>query len=540
MPTNHSNSSPPMPSSTTLHKHNGPQNSTNVASSPDDAVLATPQLKKKRGRPPKPDSLTNRITTTLNIDVHTSPLTSSPNAESNSNSIVKQGAPDFFTPLMRVSPSARSSTRRKRKNSTSSSLAGSPALAKKSKSVGDIGHTLITPSSSVLASTTQSSPPFPAINSKVMENISMITQNGGVAYYTTPPSSSINSDFPSYLTSSGTQLGGSVIYSAPGAAEEDDKLRNSSSISSSSSITSSQSKQPVASASNLLPAVTLTGQASKNVTPKQLSKEEKSTESSNFSLKLKIDDSGKAVLSNDFFASLESSGHNRKEKEEIRKPQPVEETVIPPTKLVRSNSVIGFETAYQPNLEEHTIQQQQEAPSTAIPAALPLRRHNSDLTGISVSTILQTQTLSSISENSIIPQTPKDSYFSSSNLGTGLTPIFNLTPQFNSLMYSMMNINSPKRNVGAGASGVNLITPDFFTSQQQEQRSQLHGLEEEARLQTSTITMNELMGPGDIKENVATDTLTSGSSVQASEWSSSEDSGDARLALKKIMHVKRR
>ena len=41
----------------------------------------------------------------MNINVNTSPLNCTP-AESNSNLMVKQGAPDIFTPLMRVSPQA--------------------------------------------------------------------------------------------------------------------------------------------------------------------------------------------------------------------------------------------------------------------------------------------------------------------------------------------------------------------------------------------------------------------------------------------------
>ncbi|EGW32790.1 uncharacterized protein SPAPADRAFT_60138, partial [Spathaspora passalidarum NRRL Y-27907] len=258
-----------------------------------------------------------------------------------------------------------------------------------------------------------------------------------------------------------------------------------------------------------------------------------------------IDDSGKAVLSNDFFASFGKCDDSTIKKEEEPVKHEQAENVMTSTRLVHSNSVIGIESVYQQEEKSNHQQQQEEEEqeqgtpkmnTTSIPVpSIPLRRYNSDLTGITTTTILQNQVLSSISESSIIPQTPKDSYFNAANLGTGLTPIFNLTPQFNSLMYSMMNINSPKRGGSAG-NGVNLITPDFFSSQQQEQRSQLQGLEEEARLETSTVTMNELMGQTVMKEKAVNDSVPSSSSsngggAQTSGWSSSEDSGDARLAL---------
>lgn len=74
--------------------------------------LSTP--KRKRGRPPKPNNFSNKITKTINISINTSPLSNSPDAENNSNQIVKRGIPDIFTPTMRVSPNSRIKKRKVR------------------------------------------------------------------------------------------------------------------------------------------------------------------------------------------------------------------------------------------------------------------------------------------------------------------------------------------------------------------------------------------------------------------------------------------
>ncbi|CAN3377216.1 hypothetical protein DIURU_003531 [Diutina rugosa] len=85
------------------------------------------KVKRKRGRPPKATSLTNKITTTLNIAINTPPMSKIPQAESNSQMIVKRGCPDFFTPLMRVSPTR---PRKRNKSVTTPSQMSAPASAK--------------------------------------------------------------------------------------------------------------------------------------------------------------------------------------------------------------------------------------------------------------------------------------------------------------------------------------------------------------------------------------------------------------------------
>lgn len=101
-----------------------------------------------------------------------------------------------------------------------------------------------------------------------------------------------------------------------------------------------------------------------------------------------------------------------------------------------------------------------------------------------------------IGEDQIVPQTPKSETFA-----TGYTPMYmntetseyNLTPQFNAMMYSMMNINSPqqKRNIQQPF----LSHPDL-----------------PVRTAPATISMHELLAP----------------------QTDSSDDGDARAALKKV------
>ena len=142
--------------------------SSSSSSLPIGNAVTPPSAKKKRGRPPKANSLSNRITSTLNIKVNTSPMYSSPTAENNSNRIVKQGAPDFFTPLMRVSPHLK---RKRSRKESFGGIEGELDLYGVKKDSLDIN--LITPGS-LAGGEFGSSHRF---NSKAIENISMITRS---------------------------------------------------------------------------------------------------------------------------------------------------------------------------------------------------------------------------------------------------------------------------------------------------------------------------------------------------------------------------
>lgn len=142
--------------------------SSSSSSLPVGNAVTPPSAKKKRGRPPKANSLSNRITSTLNIKVNTSPMYSSPTAENNSNRIVKQGAPDFFTPLMRVSPHLK---RKRSRKESFGGIEGELDLYDVKKDSLDIS--LMTPGSLTGGEFGNSH----RFNSKAIENISMITSS---------------------------------------------------------------------------------------------------------------------------------------------------------------------------------------------------------------------------------------------------------------------------------------------------------------------------------------------------------------------------
>lgn len=415
-------------------------------------VSMTP--KKKRGRPPKPDSFTQRITSTMNINVNTSPLSSSP-AESNSNSAAKQGAPNVFTPLMRVSPTTK--TKRKRKNSTTSTISNqSPGMLKKVKSFSLPSTMLATPLSSVGTSFPNSIESQYHFNKNTLDNISMITQlqskpSRSQSLYNTPPSSAgqKNGCFMPHHRNLDAMASQERVDASPIRKKSPDK--------------------------NLLPPALLTGN-----TPKVESKT-----SDDFQLKLVIDDLGKAILSSDMFKPTQAT------------PKPQLARPIEPT---------------------------EEKPSRGV-----LRRCNSDITGSITQPKLESQ-LSSVNENFMTnPQTPKDNYM---YVSTGLTPIFNLTPQFNSLMNSVMSLNSPQYRKGMNPF---LVNQEIFTSEQNLQAphqipitlSHIHHLE------------NLTEHPSEEKEQTAVDAEVDSEEININSGASSDESGDARLALKRVMYVQR-
>ncbi|ODV68061.1 hypothetical protein HYPBUDRAFT_152722 [Hyphopichia burtonii NRRL Y-1933] len=350
----------------------------------------SPPMKRKRGRPPKADSLSTRITTTMNINVNTSPLNSSPTAESNSNLITRRKNPDYYTSILKVSP-----------NKLSSPLKSSSPLKKRSKSKTG----LISPSND-----------SPTKKHKLNDQL------------VTPYSIDQKTD------------------------------------------------------------------------PKPEKKD------NGFQLKLTVDDSGKAVLSNDLF---------KRSLSETNLSGPA--TTNPPS--------TSTDTSTGPNL---------------------LRRHNSDFTGINTSNVYAPN-LNSINEHdsspldklnnksSILPQLPqtpkiKENYLYSS---TGLTPSsnflsnnlsFNLTPQFNSMMYSMMNINSPQLKISSNNQQF-LSNQDFFMNQNNSPIN-------------NTINMNELMSL--THDSSIKDSKISDEEVNTSTSNSNDENGDAKSALKKIIHIKRK
>lgn len=117
-------------------------------------------------------------------------------------------------------------------------------------------------------------------------------------------------------------------------------------------------------------------------------------------------------------------------------------------------------------------------------------------------------------------------------VSTGLTPIFNLTPQFNSLMNSVMSLNSPQYRKGMNPF---LVNQEIFTSEQNLQAphqipitlSHIHHLE------------NLTEHPSEEKEQTAVDAEVDSEEININSGASSDESGDARLALKRVMYVQR-
>ncbi|EMG47111.1 hypothetical protein G210_2611 [Candida maltosa Xu316] len=498
--------------------------------------------KKKRGRPPKPNSFAQKITTTLNINVNTSPLHSSP-AESNSNLSVKQGAPDIFTPLMRVSPS--SAKKKKRKSSSSGSMNGSPTSIKKLKSSTSKptkqqhnNNPLVTPlSSSVENNFPNSDPPY-QINYKTLDNISMITQSQ--SFYNTPPPTSRNRFFstPNSQNYGLDKLSSPNFpapidhhpikdinnYSSPNLGKINESKHEalsfspsknllppvslSSNTNNTSNIKSNKdaSSPPTTTATTTTATTTTTEEENKDNSSIRKSSTATTTRKSSedFSFKLTIDDSGKAVLSSDIFAPTTTV---KKQDEDSTSP-----TTQPPA-LLHTKSAIGLDSL---NKETNKV---------------PLRRHNSDITNFaSVSKEYTIPSLSSISEvppqqqqqqqqqqQPFNPQTPKETY---TYVSTGLTPLFNLTPQFNALMYSVMNINnSPpyKRGMNPFVSNQELFNERTTV---ENNNNQLEELTEVPKLEDASQSSGSGSGSGSTSEE--------------------SFSGDARLALKKMIHIKRK
>lgn len=559
-----------------------------------------PPMKKKRGRPPNPASLTSKISTTMNISVNTSPLDTSPSAESYSQQILKRGAPDFVKPVMRVSPSPHYKKQRK------SSNGGTPTLKRKLSSTA-----APTPSESFDMTPKSvngfSYSPY-QINSKTIDNISMITQSNGVnatpqymdlqqnntrTFYNTPPSSSVKGHFPNFLsTPRFDDRVDTSSFPTPSSGNYYGKMNANPAImvSESSPAQNGTTTQGSPNSQNLLPAVAIqqkkkAAKAVAKKSPKSSPVESKSPESNHFLLKLMVDSLGKAVLSSDLFdtnpkdySSPDVPGFLDDARDSLPKPKsrkasppatklkraktPPKEVAKP--KLTHSHSAIGIESQYiQQNYPQQTML---SPPASMGSEAGPnlLRRHNSDFTGVSTSSILtQNSSLTSISENwnqlqapstgLQLPQTPKakENYMYCS---TGLTPNgnmgFNLTPQFNSMMYAVMNINSSLLKKGVSNQPFIMNQEFFVNGTQPESFAQGQAMQDGDNFlfdqpshdisgQQETISMNDLMTLG-INSPSKISISKSPTESYLSTPASAEDSGDARLALKKIIHIKRK
>ena len=458
-------------------------------------------VKRKRGRPPKADSLSNKITHTVNINVNTSSSHSSPTAEFNSNMMVRRGAPDIMTPLMKVSPSR---PRKRRRGSLASD--GSP-----------LSHAMGANYVKTPMSLTQL--PY---HLRAYENLAMLVQENGVygstaaVAYTPPPSAlSVRSQFqtnywatlPEFhpvpplnrahlyagntdrsakmaMTTVSVQGGmgdasmpSSVMDLLPAPPIEQRKRparakpsrQNSASSQGYNSMNGSAERNgstvyDEADSSN---DANFMGQAELTV-PASLGRAGFSVGfgacggAEDFLLKLMVDESGKAILSDD------------------RPFKP---------RLGHANSAIGIE--------------------------LFARDSPADL------------------ENVICPSTPKQPHYLPLAL-MRLTPnLYNLTPHFNSMMYSVM-------------------TPQFTSQPQQLQNFSL-------QRDFDTVNLAELMGlaPDSGRDAAELHHLApSSSSTSLSSTSSAassvvpnntqptadmlrDDPGDARLALRKIILVKR-
>lgn len=505
------------------------------SSSPTSSINATPSAKKKRGRPPKADSLSNKITTTLNINVNTSPMCNSPTAENNSNMIVKRGAPDVFTPLMRVSPNS------KRKRSKSSMSVESSAGQKKLKH-----ELMVTPLSGAIDGTFT---PYHLINSQTLDNISMITQsnprdNVQSNGYGSPPLKSLNKLYhQTDILSTPSIHNQKNIFPTPTSSGAKSIVNQSYMFFGNENYIPETTEKTSNETKNLLPPVAIT----KEIVPVSKPLENKN----DFQLKLTIDDLGKAVLLNDFSKS------NDKKKNESKQSKPSNEELfeqkfaespIKEMDLARIDSTIGLETnQVSQNYKRFATSVKKEDSDKLVSHPGTLRRHHSDITGVSSNTLNSASNLTSINEytndslpektHSQLPQTPKqkENYF----LSTGLTPSnlnFNLTPNFNSMMYSIMSINSPQQKKNINNSQF-LSNQEFFMNGisgghqvQSPQQPQIQ----------NTVCMTSLMTNGSKPKKSLESALPPSSLIPSTASSAFDDSGDARLALKKIIQIKKK
>lgn len=459
------------------HTHN--QSSLNTPPS----VVSTP--KRKRGRPPKPNNFSSKITKTINISVNTSPLSNSPDAENNSNQIVKRGIPDIFTPTMRVSPNANLKMRRRSKKNSISSIDGINSPIKQRKNSYQ---------------SAQSSPANDYINSKTLDNISMITNNH--------PSQNTNLALPMHQKGLNHNP-----YNSPPASVKQSVDRSDR---------------------NLLPPVLI--KTEKSISPANTA--ESLDDFNDFNLRLMIDDLGKAILSNQRNVNSANPSPHTTTTDQNDNINDSQQNLIgnERRRLFHSNSVIGIESNYMDSQSSINELDYGQAPNQYMQQSLqsqqrpvPVKYH-SDF---------------AYSENNL-PQTPKpkENYL----LSSGLTPIHsnlgfpqsNLTPQLNSLMNSI--INSPKK---VNTNSQFLFNQEMFMNNNFNYNNDFGGQINQNVMATpsqqiiqNTQATQQPQSPfqygGYLQNQNQPQTFPMNSSFQFN------DDSDARLALKKMIHVKRR
>ncbi|GEQ70610.1 hypothetical protein JCM33374_g4288 [Metschnikowia sp. JCM 33374] len=151
----------------------------------------TPQpsqpVKRKRGRPPKANKPEDAFPT-FTMQLQSSPLSGSPNAERTSSQVVRIGEPDSFTPVMKVMPSPHRKKRRK------SSHFSSPLDPPRFPSIEELSTPIVKPG---IASSGSNK-----LHSRGLDKLSIMVNNvtNVAAHLNTPPDSVLR---PGFSLSSG-------------------------------------------------------------------------------------------------------------------------------------------------------------------------------------------------------------------------------------------------------------------------------------------------------------------------------------------------
>lgn len=533
-------------------------------------------VKRKRGRPPK--KLPQQFPM-MTLQFSTSADATSPTAELNSNLMVKLGEPDSFTPLMKVSPTIHKKRRRKSSVSTvdTDDLPGK-RRGKESEMLTPMSTSSITSSYSrsgfvVDAAAMENismitgsgsfphqpynTPPHLLINS-TFSNAGLLRgfrepgSGGGARQLVTLeprglnidvtdvdlqrgkgasvsgvarkyPSLDIRANLTSTLMASSSNLGvnanlanlgnlrnpGKTRISAKGKAalpsEELDRSANIAqglgdlhALNNHNADRPSQKSDASKNEARTSPRLVLEPHAASKVNVVSF------VDDGNFSFQLVVDDLGRATLANRMDSAVSPPGRIHLADVEAVGQHSAESQ--PPPKLSHAHTAIGIETILQREKPASSTSSSSKTDAKAFVDSKWDRHH-------------PTAVMDDGPEKYIVPQTPKgrDDFY------VGYTPkydttdalAYNLTPQFNSMMYSMMSINSPQQKKGFSQQ------PFLHAEAQNAHYGRTNG-----ELASSIDT--ELLGRRNNFGDVA----------NRSELSSPEE-GDARAALKHIFRLKR-